>query len=60
MSWPGGNCDVDAQQALFTKTLEEAAKQLGVRLDLRAKPISKQEEVGAYLNQIKKSTGPTA
>jgi hypothetical protein len=55
VSWPGGNCDVDAQQALFTKTLEDAAKQLGVRLDLRAKPISKPEEVSAYLNQIKKS-----
>ena len=26
VSWPGGNCDVPAQQALFTKTLQEAAK----------------------------------
>ena len=25
VSWPGGNCDVDAQQALFTATLRQAA-----------------------------------
>ncbi|MGA2616025.1 MAG: hypothetical protein ABSF26_00365 [Thermoguttaceae bacterium] len=55
VSWPGGNCDVSAQQALFTKTLEDAAQRLGVQLDVRAKTISKKEEVGAYLNQIKKA-----
>ena len=55
VSWPGGNCDVAAQQALFVKTLEDAAKQLGVQLEIRAKPMSKKEEVGAYLAQIKKS-----
>ncbi len=55
VSWPGGNCNVAAQQALFTKTLDDAARQLGVQLDVRAKPIAKKEEVGAYLKQIKKA-----
>jgi hypothetical protein len=55
VSWPGGNCDVAAQQALFTKTLTEAATQLGVRLEVEAKPMSKPDEVGRYLAQIKKT-----
>jgi hypothetical protein len=55
VSWPGGNCDVGAQQALFTKTLAEAARKLRVRLDVQAKPMSKPEEVGRYLAQIKKA-----
>ncbi len=55
VSWPGGNCDVAAQQALFTKTLGEAAGQLGVQLDVQAKPMSKPEEVGQLLTQITKA-----
>jgi len=55
VSWPGGNCDTDAQQALFTKTLMDAAKKLGVELQVRDKPMVKPEEVSAYLDQIKKS-----
>ncbi|GAG45170.1 unnamed protein product, partial [marine sediment metagenome] len=39
VSWPGGNCDTDAQQALFTKTLTDAAEKLGVQLQVRAKPM---------------------
>jgi len=31
---------------------EDAAKQLGVQLEVRAKPISKKEEIGAYLDQM--------
>ena len=55
VSWPGGNCDTNAQQALFTKTLTEAAEKLGVHLEVRAKPMVAQQEVNAYLEQIKKS-----
>jgi hypothetical protein len=54
ISWPGGNCDVAAQQALFTKTLNEAAGQLGVQLDVQAKPIDKAEQVAQFLTQIGK------
>ena len=55
VSWPGGNCDVDAQQALFTKTLADAAKKLDVELRVRAEPMVKADETSAYLDQLKKS-----
>ena len=55
VSWPGGNCDTDAQQALFTKTLADAAEQLGVRLEVQAKPMDSPEAVNAFLEQNKKA-----
>ncbi|MCY3024140.1 MAG: hypothetical protein NTW87_34625 [Planctomycetota bacterium] len=55
VSWPGGNCDVPAQQALFTKTLQDAAKALDVQLEVRAEPLYKNEDVAAFLEQLKKT-----
>jgi len=55
VSWPGGNCDTDAQQALFTKTLTDAAEKLGVQLQVQAKPMEKVEEANAYLEQVAKA-----
>jgi len=55
VSWPGGNCDVPAQQALFTKTLQDAAKQLDVELEIRAEPLHKPEDVAGFLEQVKKT-----
>ncbi|MEA3367150.1 MAG: hypothetical protein U9R68_03435 [Planctomycetota bacterium] len=55
VSWPGGNCDVDAQQALFTKTLREAAAKLDVHLNVCEKPLWTKEEVGGYLDRILKN-----
>jgi hypothetical protein len=55
VSWPGGNCDVPAQQALFTKTLEAAAKKLDVDLRLQAKPVDGSAEVGACLERLRQS-----
>jgi hypothetical protein len=55
ISWPGGNCDVKAQQAAFTDTLTKAARQFGVRLDLRDAPLSQPAEVTEYLSRIKAS-----
>jgi len=55
VSWPGGNCDTDAQQALFTKTLQAAAGKLDVELRVHDKPIVKPDEINAYLAQLKKS-----
>jgi hypothetical protein len=55
VSWPGGNCDVAAQQALFTKVLTEAAGPLGIGLDIQAKPLNKPEEVTGLLAEIEKA-----
>lgn len=55
VSWPGGNCDVPAQQALFTKTLQDAAGQLGVQLDVQSQPINKREEIAKLMQTIKQS-----
>jgi hypothetical protein len=55
VSWPGGNCDVPAQQALFTKTLRDAAKALGVELEVRDEPLFKAEDVNAFIDQVRKS-----
>jgi len=54
ISWPGGNCDTDAQQALFTKTLRQAAEKLDVRLNVCEKPLWTNEEIGGYLDRIRK------
>ena len=55
VSWPGGNCDTAAQQALFTKTLREAAKALDVQLDVRDKHLWDKAEITAFCEQIKTS-----
>ncbi|MBC8372321.1 MAG: hypothetical protein H8E53_01910 [Planctomycetes bacterium] len=55
VSWPGGNCDTSAQQALFTKTLKAAARKLDVDLRVQDKPIVKPDEINAYVAQLKKS-----
>ena len=60
VSWPGGNCDVPAQQALFTRTLEAAAKKLDVQLQVHPQPIVKPAEVNAYLEQLGKPKPPAA
>jgi hypothetical protein len=54
ISWPGGDFDVKAGQALFTKTLTDAARQLGVQLDIKAEPLIDRNTVNAYLEQVKK------
>ena len=53
ISWPGYQTDVPAQQALFTKTLSDAAKQLGVQLEVKAEPLLDRDAVNAYLAHIK-------
>jgi len=55
VSWPGGNCDIPAQQALFAKTLRTAADKLSVDLRVRGEPIYADGEVTAYLEQLKKA-----
>ena len=53
VSWPGGNCDIPAQQALFTKTLREAAQKLGVDLRVQDEPLHG-DLVSAYIDRLKK------
>lgn len=53
VSWPGGNCDIPAQQALFTKTLREAAAKLDVDLCVQDEPLHG-NLVSAYIDRLKK------
>ena len=55
VSWPGGACDIPAQQALFTKTLRTAAKKLDVELRVQDKPIHTDEQVAQFAKRIEKS-----
>jgi len=55
VSWPGGNCDTNAQQALFTKTLRKVAEKLDVELHVQDTPIDKGDQISAYLDRLKKS-----
>jgi hypothetical protein len=53
VSWPGGNCDTDAQQTLFAGTLREAAGNLDVELQVREKPMIEAAEVGAWIEGLR-------
>jgi len=55
VSWPGGNCDIPAQQALFTKTLRVAAEQLGVELQVQDEPVHEPDQTSAYIERLKKA-----
>jgi hypothetical protein len=55
VSWPGGNADVPGQQALFTRTLREAAAELNVDLAVRDEPVKTMEEAGAFLERLRQS-----
>ena len=41
--------------ALYTKTLTEAADRLGVQLEVQHKPLTKPDEINAWLEQVKKA-----
>jgi hypothetical protein len=55
MSWPGASFDVQARQAEYTKTLVEAAKKLGVDLEVRPLPLDDAEGIAAFIEQTSKS-----
>ena len=55
VSWPGYQYDVKAGQAMHTKVLTEAAKKLGVQLEVRHEPLDSAAAIDAWLEQIKKS-----
>ena len=51
MWWPGAVYDGEAAREKYTKLLKERAGELGVELDLRAKPIFSLEEAEAWVGQ---------
>jgi hypothetical protein len=55
VSWPGGQTDVNAQQALFMKTLAEAASKQGVDLQMRTEPLEDRKQINAYLEELRKT-----
>jgi len=55
VSWPGGACDIPAQQAMFTKTLRAAAKKLAVDLRVQDEPIHTDEHVARFARKLKES-----
>ena len=51
-AWPGGAYDVDAEQARFTALLAHAAKQVGVKLNLRDGFITDAAGSAAFVQQV--------
>ena len=55
MSWPGMFWDAQAHQAQYTKTLTEAAKALGVQIEVQSEPLADRAAVDALIQQVKQS-----
>jgi hypothetical protein len=53
VSWPGGACDIPAQQALFTRTLRQAAEKLDVDLRVQDEPLHQADRTSAYIERLK-------
>ena len=55
MGWPGASYSVKGSQALYTKTMNESAKKLGIQLQVHDKPLHNTATINAALEQLKKS-----
>jgi len=55
MTFTGPGFDVEAHQTIYTKTMTEAAAELGVQLVVHPEPLSTEEEAGAFLGQCEQS-----
>jgi len=53
MLWPGAVYDGDAALKMYTEKLNDAAKKLGLNLDLRTVPVYTSEEADAWLEESK-------
>ncbi len=53
MGWPGTGYDVKASQADYTKTMTQAARELGIELELHSKPLDNTAAVKTYIEQLK-------
>jgi len=55
MGWPGAAYDIKGHQQQYTKTLTDAAKRLGVQLQVNHKPLDNTSAVNTYLKGLKKN-----
>lgn len=55
MGWPGTAFDLNARQADYTKTMSEAAAQLGVDLEIESSPVADVAGVDALLEQCRQA-----
>ncbi len=55
VSWPGGNADVPAQQALITRTIESAGRKLGADVRIQQQPVESPAEVNTVLERLQKT-----
>ncbi|MFW6107196.1 MAG: hypothetical protein ACOC8A_00750 [bacterium] len=55
MGWPGAAYDIQASQKLYTRTLREAAKKLGVALQVHEAPLHNTAAADALLEQLEKA-----
>ena len=51
MGWPGAAYDIKARQAEYTRILRDAAKRLGVELDLTPEPIADLDAMNALVTE---------
>jgi hypothetical protein len=55
MGWPGGTYDIRGSQALYTKTMNEAAEKMGVQMEVIPEPLVDQAAVAAFVEKVKQS-----
>ena len=55
MGWPGAAYDIKARQKQYTKILTDAAKELGVNLQITHEPLHNDNLVGALLEDVKEN-----
>ena len=55
MSWPGASYDAEARQDEYTKTLIQAARKLGVELEIRPLPLDDADAIAAFTEQTSQS-----
>ncbi len=55
MGWPGGTYDIKGRQADYTKTINSAAKELGVEIEVIAEPLVDEGAVAGFVEKLKQS-----
>lgn len=55
MGWPGASYDIKARQKQYTRILTDAAKKLGVNLQITAEPLHTDNLVSAFLKEVKEN-----
>jgi hypothetical protein len=55
MGWPGACYDIKAREADYVKIMSDAAKELGIQLDVDAEPVADMAAVKTLLEECKQS-----